>query len=106
MVCKVVKFEFYFDLLEINRSCLGLGFSIVGGVNNQHYPGDNSIYITKIIDGGAAQTDGTLKIGDKIVMVRNFADFTYLFFGSIYTLQSTVLQFSINQLCMCCTSVL
>lgn len=49
----------------------GLGFSIAGGVGNQHIPGDNSIYVTKIIEGGAAHKDGRLQIGDKILAVRS-----------------------------------
>lgn len=48
----------------------GLGFSIAGGIGNQHIPGDNSIYITKIIEGGAAQKDGRLQIGDRLLAVR------------------------------------
>ena len=48
---------------------VGLGFSIAGGVGNQHIPGDNSIYVTKIIDGGAAQKDGRLQVGDRLLMV-------------------------------------
>lgn len=47
----------------------GLGFSIAGGVGNQHIPGDNSIYVTKIIEGGAAHKDGRLQIGDKLMAV-------------------------------------
>uniref|UniRef100_A0A672LXK3 Disks large homolog 1 n=1 Tax=Sinocyclocheilus grahami TaxID=75366 RepID=A0A672LXK3_SINGR len=47
----------------------GLGFSIAGGVGNQHIPGDNSIYITKIIEGGAAHKDGRLQTGDKLMAV-------------------------------------
>lgn len=47
----------------------GLGFSIAGGAGNQHIPGDNSIYITKIIEGGAAHKDGRLQIGDKLMAV-------------------------------------
>ncbi|KAL0192059.1 hypothetical protein M9458_010355, partial [Cirrhinus mrigala] len=43
---------------------------IAGGVGNQHIPGDNSIYVTKIIEGGAAHKDGRLQIGDKILAVR------------------------------------
>uniref|UniRef100_A0A671TE26 Disks large homolog 1-like n=1 Tax=Sinocyclocheilus anshuiensis TaxID=1608454 RepID=A0A671TE26_9TELE len=46
----------------------GLGFSIAGGVGNQHIPGDNSIYITKIIEGGAAHKDGRLQTGDKLMV--------------------------------------
>lgn len=47
----------------------GLGFSIAGGIGNQHIPGDNSIYITKIIEGGAAQKDGRLQTGDRLLAV-------------------------------------
>ncbi|XP_073215059.1 disks large homolog 1 isoform X39 [Lepidochelys kempii] len=49
----------------------GLGFSIAGGVGNQHIPGDNSIYVTKIIEGGAAHKDGKLQIGDKLLAVNS-----------------------------------
>lgn len=48
----------------------GLGFSIAGGIGNQHIPGDNGIYVTKIMDGGAASVDGRLKIGDKLLNVK------------------------------------
>ncbi|NXG01951.1 DLG2 protein, partial [Sakesphorus luctuosus] len=54
-------------------SSTGLGFSIAGGVGNQHIPGDNSIYVTKIIDGGAAQKDGRLQVGDRLLMVNNYS---------------------------------
>lgn len=53
---------------------LGLGFSIAGGVGNQHIPGDNSIYVTKIIEGGAAHKDGRLQIGDKILAVGHTSE--------------------------------
>ena len=53
--------------------CTGLGFSIAGGKGNQHVPDDDGIYITKIIEGGAAQMDGRLKVGDKIVRVGSVA---------------------------------
>ena len=57
--------------LPLPAGCqLGLGFSIAGGIGNQHIPGDNSIYITKIIEGGAAQKDGRLQIGDRLLAVR------------------------------------
>ena len=39
----------------------GLGFSIAGGTDNPHIGNDPSIYITKIIDGGAAAQDGRLR---------------------------------------------
>ncbi|KAM9797436.1 disks large homolog 4-like isoform 4-T4 [Syngnathus typhle] len=56
--------------IKLVKGPKGLGFSIAGGVGNQHVPGDNSIYVTKIIEGGAAQKDGRLQIGDKLVAVN------------------------------------
>ncbi|XP_030628948.1 disks large homolog 4 isoform X3 [Chanos chanos] len=57
--------------IKLIKGPKGLGFSIAGGVGNQHVPGDNSIYVTKIIEGGAAHKDGRLQIGDKILAVNN-----------------------------------
>ncbi|XP_035391182.1 disks large homolog 2 isoform X14 [Electrophorus electricus] len=58
--------------IKLVKGPKGLGFSIAGGVGNQHIPGDNSIYVTKIIDGGAAQKDCRLQIGDRLLMVNNY----------------------------------
>uniref|UniRef100_A0A671S764 Disks large homolog 2-like n=1 Tax=Sinocyclocheilus anshuiensis TaxID=1608454 RepID=A0A671S764_9TELE len=58
--------------IKLIKGPKGLGFSIAGGVGNQHIPGDNSIYVTKIIDGGAAQKDGRLHVGDRLLMVNNY----------------------------------
>ncbi|NXG16447.1 DLG2 protein, partial [Grallaria varia] len=78
-----VQYMCYFPLLFNVIYCIadvlfalsspGLGFSIAGGVGNQHIPGDNSIYVTKIIDGGAAQKDGRLQVGDRLLMVNNYS---------------------------------
>ncbi|XP_059400237.1 disks large homolog 2 isoform X32 [Carassius carassius] len=58
--------------IKLIKGPKGLGFSIAGGLGNQHIPGDNSIYVTKIIDGGAAQKDGRLQVGDRLLMVNNY----------------------------------
>uniref|UniRef100_A0A672N3C1 Disks large homolog 2-like n=1 Tax=Sinocyclocheilus grahami TaxID=75366 RepID=A0A672N3C1_SINGR len=58
--------------IKLIKGPKGLGFSIAGGVGNQHIPGDNSIYVTKVIDGGAAQKDGRLHVGDRLLMVNNY----------------------------------
>ncbi|XP_056591907.1 disks large homolog 2 isoform X15 [Triplophysa dalaica] len=58
--------------IKLIKGPKGLGFSIAGGVGNQHIPGDNSIYVTKIIDGGAAQKDCRLQVGDRLLMVNNY----------------------------------
>uniref|UniRef100_A0A668AAD5 Uncharacterized protein n=1 Tax=Myripristis murdjan TaxID=586833 RepID=A0A668AAD5_9TELE len=57
--------------IKLVKGPKGLGFSIAGGVGNQHVPGDNSIYVTKIIEGGAAHKDGRLQIGDKLMAVNS-----------------------------------
>lgn len=57
--------------IELVKGGSGLGFSIAGGVGNQHIPGDNGIYVTKIMAGGAAHRDGRLRVGDKLLIVKN-----------------------------------
>ena len=49
----------------------GLGFSLAGGKDAPHIDNDPSIYITKIIDAGAAQVDGRMKVGDIILRVND-----------------------------------
>ncbi|KAJ8031209.1 Disks large-like 1 [Holothuria leucospilota] len=65
--------------LELVKGSKGLGFSIAGGRGNQHVPGDNGIFVTKIIDGGAAEQEGNLEVGDKIIAVgdRNLEEITH-----------------------------
>lgn len=49
----------FFPLCSQGNS--GLGFSIAGGTDNPHIGDDSSIFITKIIAGGAAAQDGRLR---------------------------------------------
>lgn len=73
-VCLVVKRKKVLNnnvmLLDLVKKSKGLGFSIAGGIGNQHVPGDDGIYVTRIIEGGAAQVDGTLAVGDKLLAVN------------------------------------
>lgn len=48
----------------------GLGFNIVGGVDQQYIMNDSGIYVAKIKENGAAALDGRLKEGDKIIAVK------------------------------------
>ncbi|XP_017491472.1 PREDICTED: disks large 1 tumor suppressor protein-like isoform X2 [Rhagoletis zephyria] len=64
--------------IDLVKGSKGLGFSIAGGIGNQHIPGDNGIYVTKIMEGGAAAVDGRLSIGDKLIAVRTNAAETNL----------------------------
>lgn len=47
----------------------GLGFNIVGGVDQQYVENDSGIYVSKIKECGAAALDGRLQEGDKILSV-------------------------------------
>ncbi|OUC49344.1 putative PDZ/DHR/GLGF domain protein, partial [Trichinella nativa] len=56
--------------LTIRRTDQGLGLSIAGGLGSTPYKqDDNSIFISKIIDGGAADLAG-LRVGDKLLSVN------------------------------------
>ncbi|KAK6058661.1 PDZ/DHR/GLGF domain protein [Cooperia oncophora] len=59
--------------IDLYKGQRGLGFSIAGGLGNEHVPGDTDIYVTKIIDGGAAYHDGRLGVGDRILAVDDVA---------------------------------
>ena len=48
----------------------GFGFSIAGGIDAPVEDDDFGIYITSIIEGGAAYLDGNLQIGDKVQWLR------------------------------------
>lgn len=48
----------------------GLGFNIVGGVDQQYVMNDSAIYVAKIKENGAAAQDARLQEGDKIIAVK------------------------------------
>merc|ERR1712146_412241 len=56
--------------IDLETNFQGLGFSIVGGVDQPVEEGDDGVYITSILDDGTAQKDGRLQLGDKIVEVN------------------------------------
>ena len=59
-----------YDEIVLDRGTYGLGFSIAGGVDNPHVTNDTSIYITKLIPGGAASMDKRLRVNDIILKVN------------------------------------
>ena len=66
LVIKVEKI--YTTLLRDNT---GLGFSIAGGLGAAPYKeGSDSLFVSKITEQGAAQKDGKLTVGDKIVQIN------------------------------------
>ncbi|XP_076026554.1 protein scribble homolog isoform X7 [Genypterus blacodes] len=53
------------------RNDKGLGFSIAGGKGSTPYrTGDTGIYISRIADGGAADRDSTLHVGDRVISIN------------------------------------
>ncbi|CAD5229263.1 unnamed protein product [Bursaphelenchus okinawaensis] len=67
----------------------GIGVSIAGGIGNEHYQGDSSIYITNIIENTPAARDGQLQRGDKLLAVDNtvLQDVTHQF--AVDTMKAT-----------------
>lgn len=59
-----------YEEITLERGNSGLGFSIAGGTDNPHIGDDPSIFITKIIPGGAAAQDGRLRVNDSILFVN------------------------------------
>lgn len=66
-----------YEEITLERGNSGLGFSIAGGTDNPHVGADAAIYITKLIPGGAASSDGRLCVNDCIVSV-SFPNFNRL----------------------------
>lgn len=49
-----------------------MGFTIAGGVGNvPGDSGDSGVYVTKILEGGAAHKDSRMEVGDKLIAVKN-----------------------------------
>ena len=48
-------------------------FLIAGGIDNPHIGTDTSIYITKLIPGGAAANDKRLRVNDIITKVNDIS---------------------------------
>jgi C-terminal processing protease CtpA/Prc len=57
--------------ITLEKSLNGLGFSISGGLFTEHIKNDHGIFVTKIIPGGAADLDGKLAVGDRILSVND-----------------------------------
>lgn len=65
---RLVLIEFYSCICLL---FLGLGFNIVGGVDQNYVLNDSSIFVSKIKEDGAAALDGRLQEGDKILSVMH-----------------------------------
>lgn len=67
----------YNRLSDCTFLAVGLGFSIAGGIGNEHVKDDDGIFVTKIISGGAAEEEGTLSVGDRILQVSYFTSYIF-----------------------------
>uniref|UniRef100_H3ARI1 Synaptojanin-2-binding protein n=1 Tax=Latimeria chalumnae TaxID=7897 RepID=H3ARI1_LATCH len=56
--------------IQLKRGPTGLGFNIVGGIDQLYISKDAAIIVTKIKPDGAAHTDGRLQEGDKILKIN------------------------------------
>ncbi|PWA29623.1 synaptojanin-2-binding protein [Gambusia affinis] len=56
--------------INLNRGPAGLGFNIIGGIDQQFIANDNGVYVSRIKEGGSAALDGRLEEGDKIVQIN------------------------------------
>ncbi|XP_030627677.1 synaptojanin-2-binding protein isoform X2 [Chanos chanos] len=56
--------------IKLKRGPAGLGFNIVGGLDQQYVMNDSGIYVAKIKENGAAALDGRLQEGDKIIAIN------------------------------------
>nr|BAA76285.1 CsENDO-3 [Ciona savignyi] len=56
--------------INLSRGSSGLGFNIRGGVDQPHLPNDTGIFVTKIRENAAADKDGRLKEGDKLLEIN------------------------------------
>lgn len=53
------------------RDSRGLGFSIAGGKGSESFKsGSDAIYISRITEGGVADRDGKLLVGDRVVCIN------------------------------------
>uniref|UniRef100_H2YU36 PDZ domain-containing protein n=1 Tax=Ciona savignyi TaxID=51511 RepID=H2YU36_CIOSA len=55
----------------LRRTDQGLGFSIAGGVGSTPCrPGDEGIFVSKVVEGGEADVGGKVQIGDKVLSIN------------------------------------
>eukprot|EP00116_Pleurobrachia_bachei_P006820 sb/3467082/ len=63
--------EMISETILLEKGETGLGFSISGGYDTPHIPGDPRIYITKIIPNSVSDVDGRLRVNDCLVKVMD-----------------------------------
>lgn len=77
----------------------GYGFNVKGGRDKPYQEGDPCVYITRLRPGAAAEKNGLLSPGDRIVEVCDVGNFLYK--KSIHCFLIT-LKYEMNTLCRGC----
>jgi len=60
--------------IEVYKGARTFGLVLVGGVNNQQFPGDCGIYVSKVLEGGLADVDRKILPGDRITAIKQYLD--------------------------------
>merc|ERR1712038_2167582 len=60
--------------IEVYKGARTFGLVLVGGVNNQQFPGDCGIYVEKVLEGGLADVDNRIIEGDRITAIKQHLD--------------------------------
>ena len=60
--------------IDVYKGVRTFGLVLVGGSSDQQTPGDSSIYVSKVLEGGLAAVDGRVLPGDRIAAVKQFLE--------------------------------
>jgi len=60
--------------IDVYKGVRTFGLVLVGGSSDQQTPGDSSIYVSKVLEGGLAGVDGRILPGDRIAAVKQFLE--------------------------------
>jgi len=60
--------------IDVFKGVRTFGLVLVGGSSDQQTPGDSSIYVSKVLEGGLAGVDGRILPGDRIAAVKQFLE--------------------------------
>jgi hypothetical protein len=60
--------------IEVYKGARTFGLALRGGVNDQRSPGNSSIYVEKVLEGGLAEKDGRIMPGDQITAIKQYLE--------------------------------
>ena len=60
--------------IEVYKGARTFGLALCGGENDQRYPGNSSIYVEKVLEGGLAEKDGRIMPGDRITAIKQYLE--------------------------------